>query len=216
MIIRTQKSAYWLLNAILFAFCTFALSHTAMAQTNRIGDADQLKIATPSFAKTLNISRTLQQEDEITDPVPEMVQDTLPNIEATLWDGSNLTKPIMDIPLNIIDVAKRRPPDSSEAQLDLDYRSNYPGNFQPRWAMWCAPNIRYNPLYFESVGLERYGYDCGDVVQPAFSALHFGVSLAALPFNLFRQPPWSCSYPLGYCRPGSYAPQTRNVWIFWK
>ena len=93
MIIRTQRSAYWLSNAMLFAFCTFAFCHATMAQTNRIGGAD----VSPSFAKTLNISRTTQQEDEVIDPVPEMVQDTLPNIEAALWDGSNLSKPIMDI-----------------------------------------------------------------------------------------------------------------------
>ena len=169
------------------------------------GGSFRIKAATPQ-----------QQEDEVIDPKPEMVRDSLPNVEETLWNEENLTKPIMDIPISIIDHAERQPVDASETDLQMDYRSNYALPFQHRAAMWCAPNIQYNPLYFEDVGLERYGYDCGDLVQPGISGLHFGISTVFLPINVFRQPPWSCTYPFGFCRPGSFAPQTKNVWFFWK
>ena len=194
------------------------LQGEAMSQEAQIKNAKASRNAGEDWGTTFRIkaAKPQQQEDEVIDPRPEMVQDSLPNVEETLWSDENLTKPIMDIPISIIDRAKRQPADASEAELEMDYRADYSLAFQHRAAMWCAPNIRYNPLYFEDVGLERYGYDCGDLVQPGISALHFGASTAFLPINVFRQPPWSCTYPLGFCRPGSFAPQTKNAWFFWK
>ncbi|MEM9412580.1 MAG: hypothetical protein AAGA30_15815, partial [Planctomycetota bacterium] len=69
---------------------------------------------------------------------------------------------------------------------------------------WDSPQLRYQPLYFEDVALERYGQVVkGDCVQTAISAAHFFSSAALLPFHMLRDPVYSCDYPLGYCRPGN-------------
>lgn len=138
-------------------------------------------------------------------------------LKSLLVDGQELTKPIMDIDMVVIDPSDNRPDDLSRQKSGLNYGRDYPGNFQHRFAMWCAPNIRYQPLYFEHVNLERYGYNhCGDFWQPVDSAVHFANSFALMPFNMLRDRPGSCTYPLGFCRPGSIAPQTRDRWLLWR
>ena len=76
------------------------------------------------------------------------------------------------------------------------------GNTEKVFA-WAAPNIRYQPLYFEDVALERYGQTKGLVKQPIVSAYKFLRDGALLPFNAKIDNPYSCDSPLGFCRPGS-------------
>ncbi len=71
---------------------------------------------------------------------------------------------------------------------------------------WAAPEIRYQPLLFEDVALERYGQTRGFYRQPVYSAAHFLKSAVLLPYNSFYDPVDSCDYPLGYCRPGDAVP----------
>ena len=71
---------------------------------------------------------------------------------------------------------------------------------------WAASNIAYNPLYFQDVGLERYGHNHG-VFQPAVSAGKFAVQLIGLPYQMTLDPPCKCVSPLGYYRPGDCAPK---------
>ena len=68
---------------------------------------------------------------------------------------------------------------------------------------WAAPNIRYQPLYFEDVSLERYGQTKGLIRQPFVSAIKAFGGGAVLPLRALRDNPYSCDSPLGYCRPGS-------------
>ena len=79
---------------------------------------------------------------------------------------------------------------------------------------WQAPCIRYQPLYFEDIALERYGQCRSGLVQAIASSGHFFKSAALLPFHMRHDPPYSCEYPLGYCRPGNCAPETyqRHSW----
>ncbi len=180
--------------------------------------------AQESSRKTARYARLIKQDEPrpsiITDLEAFDLQDDSqdsPIIPGTLLDGSALFKPIQDIPLSVFNREEPSPEDLAEGKRELaDAMTNYPGTFQDRVAMWCAPNIRYQPLYFEDVGLERYGYQHGDLWQPACSALHFGASFTMLPFNLMRDKPGRCTYPLGYCRPGSCAPQIKDKWFFWK
>jgi len=75
---------------------------------------------------------------------------------------------------------------------------------------WAAPGIRYQPLFFEDVALERYGQTKGYVRQPVASAIHFMKSGIFLPYNSLLDPIDSCEYPLGYCRPGDSVPCVRQ------
>ena len=73
---------------------------------------------------------------------------------------------------------------------------------------WAAPDIRYQPLYFENVPHERYGQtpEGCELRQTFLSAVHFYGSLALLPYKFKEQNPHSCDGPLGFCRPGSQTP----------
>ncbi|NUQ62099.1 MAG: hypothetical protein HUU20_06405 [Pirellulales bacterium] len=65
-----------------------------------------------------------------------------------------------------------------------------------------------NPLYFEEVNLERYGYRWPDApaLQPALSGAQFFLTLPLLPYKVCADPPLECNYTLGDYRPGSAAP----------
>ena len=73
---------------------------------------------------------------------------------------------------------------------------------------WEAPDIRYQPLFFEDVVLERYGQTLPDYRQGVRSAIHFGTAFTGLSLQLLETPSRSCDYSLGYCRPGTCVPQT--------
>ena len=86
---------------------------------------------------------------------------------------------------------------------------------------WDATCFYHNPLYFEEVNLERYGYQCGDrswccsygrecCLQPAASAAHFFGTIPALPYCLVADCPTECVYTLGHYRPGNCNPWRRN------
>lgn len=73
---------------------------------------------------------------------------------------------------------------------------------------WDAPALCHQPLYFEEVNLERYGYRCLPVplVQPFVSGAFFFASIPALPYRMVAEPPCECVYVLGHYRPGSCVP----------
>jgi hypothetical protein len=80
---------------------------------------------------------------------------------------------------------------------------------------WQSPGISYQPLYFEDVALERYGQSRPGFRQAMISYGHFFTSTALLPFHMRKDPPFSCEYPLGYCRPGNCAPKTHQKQFWW-
>ncbi|MGD9645864.1 MAG: hypothetical protein AB7U73_09135 [Pirellulales bacterium] len=84
--------------------------------------------------------------------------------------------------------------------------------FEPRmWAMtsfhWKASGLCHKPLYFEQVGVERYGHSLGPILQPIWSGVDFYGRIFLLPYEMGIEPPWECVYALGYYRPGSCAPK---------
>jgi hypothetical protein len=64
----------------------------------------------------------------------------------------------------------------------------------------------HKPLYFEEVGLERYGHTMGPFLEPVHSGAHFFLNVAFLPYKMGINPPHECQYALGYYRPGNCAP----------
>ena len=106
----------------------------------------------------------------------------------------NLFRPLSDIHVDINSNATNMPSDYSGKLFADDSSSNFPGSFQSRLAAWEAPNIRYQPLYFQDVSLERYGYTKGPILQTIDSASYFGTSLILLPVNMVARPPRSLCY----------------------
>ena len=118
------------------------------------------------------------------------------------------TTPIQQIELNPYDSNQQKPADRSGQLLASAAAEHwYNATYAPSWAAWTAPRIRYQPLYFEDVPLERYGQTGRwPVVR---SGLLFAADYAALPINARHAPPWACEAPLGSPRPGSPAACSR-------
>ena len=72
---------------------------------------------------------------------------------------------------------------------------------------WKASDQWHNPLYFEDVGLERYGHTHWELLQPAVSIAKFGVQFVGLPYQMTIDPVCKKMYTLGYYRPGECAPK---------
>ena len=71
---------------------------------------------------------------------------------------------------------------------------------------WVAAATCHKPLYFEQVGVERYGHSAGPIAQPIISGVHFFGDIVMLPYHAGLTPPKECIYTLGHYRPGDCAP----------
>ena len=116
---------------------------------------------------------------------------------------------IMDIKVSPYDSSAKRPKDRF-AEFDVNSFARNRSAYPQRLVTWEAPNILYNPLYFEDVVLERYGQTYGPLGQPWVSAVRFLGSATALPYNALVDRPRSCATPLGYGRPGNCVPTQRQ------
>jgi len=88
------------------------------------------------------------------------------------------------------------------------YKKPYkPREFEESVFAWEPSNLFYNPLYFEDAPLERYGHSYPDIVQPFVSLGKFSVQLIGLPYQMAIDPVNSLQSPLGWYRPGEYAPK---------
>ena len=98
-------------------------------------------------------------------------------------------------------------PEDVSHQLISSNRSDWT-QFHPNHKVfaWAAPDIRYQPLYFEDVALERYGQTAGPHVQCYISAINFFADFVLLPHQMRHDCPGSCDHPLGFCRPGNTTP----------
>lgn len=119
--------------------------------------------------------------------------------------------PIGSLTINTLPAAGKMPEtfdriETMEAQLGThDYRREWL-NYS---YFWEAPAFVHQPLYFQEVNLERYGYNWG-VLQPFVSGAWFYVKIPLLPYMMTVHPPCECVYTLGYYRPGSCVPYQIN------
>ncbi len=79
-------------------------------------------------------------------------------------------------------------------------------NWESTLYTWKASSLCHKPLYFEEVGLERYGHSLNPLIQPVFSGVHFFATIPIFPYLMGIYPPNECQYDLGYYRPGDCAP----------
>ncbi len=104
------------------------------------------------------------------------------------------------------------PPDVARSKLDAMADVSYESVLQREWVglrfCWDAPGFAHQPLYFEEVNLERYGYGPRHLraVQPVLSGAHFFATIPVLPYHLGATPVHQSVYALGHYRPGSPAP----------
>lgn len=100
------------------------------------------------------------------------------------------------------------PPDEGELPAEVGLGDEkYTGRIIPHMHFaWEASNNFYNPLYFEDLGLERYGHTYPFVLQPAASIAKFSAQFALLPYQMTINPVRKQMYPLGYHLSGDYVP----------
>jgi hypothetical protein len=112
-------------------------------------------------------------------------------------------KSIRQVGLDLSERDAAAPEDRSIALFESSTRYDDNVASTDKLFAWAAPNIRYQPLFFEDVALERYGQTKGLVKQPLISAGKFFADRFLLGSRALRDCPSSCDGPLGFCRPGS-------------
>lgn len=115
-------------------------------------------------------------------------------------------KGIRGIRIDIRETGGNAPEDVSSQLLESN-RSDWT-SFRPQQKVfaWVAPDIRYQPLYFEDVALERYGITAGPYHQSLISGFHFAKDFLFLTHKMRHDAPKDCDHPLGFCRPGNSTP----------
>lgn len=94
----------------------------------------------------------------------------------------------------------------------VDHNVGYSRDWMPLSYSWEAPQLKYNPLYFEDVQLERYGNEVC-ILQPFLSGARFYATLPTLPYQMMSEGNSVCHtvYDLGHDRPGNCVPYALEV-----
>ncbi len=120
--------------------------------------------------------------------------------------------PVSMLTTNIEPRGDKMPADVATARLDEIADLSHASVLLREWMglrySWDAPAFCHQPLYFEEVNLERYGYGrrYARVFQPVLSGAHFFATVPLLPYKMAADPPWARVSNLGHYRPGSPAP----------
>lgn len=154
------------------------------------------------------INDPISLEDSVVAEAPDQIQQVQSD---RVWPP----KLISEINIDPRDMAENKPADKSVVLIDSASPQHWFNAAYPYQAFhWAAPNIRYQPLYFEDVALERYGQQLWGPFDLARTGVLFYGDWLALPHNMWKMPPHSCDTPLGFCRPGSPAPVARHHLLY--
>lgn len=141
--------------------------------------------------------------EEVPAPAPAAVTPYKPAAEdESKFD--RFQRQIVDVPVDIRPTEGLLPENvgaekfAAEPTIDESLPSGEPANIFCSYTPWT---ICYRPLYFEDIGLERYGKNVG-CLQTGLSGVRFFGSVAALPYKMTRRPPRSCECSNGFSRPG--------------
>lgn len=148
-------------------------------------------------------------EPPVLDPIEEVVTPP-PTREQRFKDEpvdnqfDRMDRTIADVPVDIRPTSGVLPENigaekfGAEPTIDETFPSGEPADVFCSYTPWT---ICYRPLYFEDIGLERYGKNVG-CLQTGLSGVRFFGSIAALPYKMTRRPPRSCECSNGFSRPG--------------
>jgi hypothetical protein len=145
---------------------------------------------------------TLGSELSLASPSSEQLADTVPSRSIRQRKVADMSTDI-SLPMGIL-------PQNVAANWVVTPSEHEDRRLTGQWAKtaqhWSATNLQYEPLYFEEVNLERYGYTSCRFLQPLISAARFFATIPALPYKMVLQRPCYPRYALGHYRPGSCAP----------
>ena len=94
----------------------------------------------------------------------------------------------------------------------VQHTVGYSRDWTPLSYSWEAPQLKYNPLYFEDPQLERYGNEVC-ILQPFLSGARFYATIPTLPYQMMSEGNSVCHtvYDFGYGRPGDCVPYALEV-----
>jgi tetratricopeptide (TPR) repeat protein len=94
----------------------------------------------------------------------------------------------------------------------IKHTVGYNRDWTPLSYSWEAPQLKYNPLYFEDAQLERYGNEVC-ILQPFLSGARFYATLPTLPYQMMSEGNSPCHtvYDLGHDQPGNCVPYALEV-----
>ena len=142
------------------------------------------------------------QAEELVTPAPAPVSRF--KSQPPEEDFDRFRRQIVDVPVDIRPSEGVLPEDigaekfAAEPTIDETFPSDQPADIFCSYTPWT---ICYRPLYFEDIGLERYGKNVG-CLQTGLSGVRFFGSVAALPYKMTRRRPRSCECSNGFSRPG--------------
>ncbi len=178
-------------------------SATAL-QTDAAGD---VRLIEPGPLPGATHARKVMQPEETPPgrplgPAPSL-ESTDPGIKPIGEVGINILAPPGEMPTDLAAPYIARAgvilPPATENRDWMDY-SYY----------WMATAYCHQPLYFEEVNVERYGFRYRYGLQPLVSCAHFFATIPLLPYKMVVHPPSECQYTLGYYRPGDPALRQRE------
>jgi hypothetical protein len=146
-------------------------------------------------AETLQPDRTSQAEEEgrFTPPTRAQlyrVESEAAIAERTRQKWKNEGKSNQDFPSE----------DTMQIKTTLQRRK-----FNEMMATVQASYVVHQPLYFQQINHERYGWELG-VFQPVVSTAQFYGDVLLFPYKFAANPPWHCDANLGYALPGDPEP----------
>jgi len=170
---------------------------------------------------------------EFSQPVPpapaEYQEGTASNVSATsIWDEAAANDPqgfraigrtSLSITPKLVDndgerrlLPERRAYKKLSQVPVVQHTVGYSRDWTPLSYSWEAPQLKYNPLYFEDPQLERYGNEIG-ILQPFLSGARFYTTIATLPYQMMSEGNSVCHtvYDFGYARPGDCVPYALEV-----
>jgi len=170
---------------------------------------------------------------EFSQPVPpaptEYQAATTSNASATsIWDEAAANDPqgFRAIGRNSLSITPKLVDNDGERRLLPERRAykklsqvpvvqhtvGYSRDWTPLSYSWEAPQLKYNPLYFEDPQLERYGNEVC-ILQPFLSGARFYTTIATLPYQMMSEGNSVCHtvYDFGYARPGDCVPYALEV-----
>jgi hypothetical protein len=134
---------------------------------------------------------------------PQAEEPTPFKLDAEHSDADRVGRRVTDVILDIRPTEGALPEDPAASEFARKAQSDprqYDG-VEPIVCSYTPWTICFRPLYFEEVGLERYGMKCR-FIQPAVSGVHFFSSVALLPYKMRVRPPRSCVCSNGFSRVG--------------
>jgi hypothetical protein len=167
---------------------------------------------------------------QVVPPAPaEYQEDTTSNVSATsIWDEAAANDPqgfraigraSLNITPKLVDsdgerrlLPERRAYQKLSQVPVVNHTVGYSRDWVPLSYSWEAPQLKYNPLYFEDPQLERYGNDIG-ILQPFLSGARFYATIPTLPYQMMSEGNSVCHtvYDFGYARPGDCVPYALEV-----